>query len=256
MASNPATHIRPRLATSNVCTGQSQFYGERGPPPSGQTAPGQPPSQHQTVYPSPAYQSPQSRGKPLYGAPTQYGLPTSGRPPTQGTLPRLTTNEAAGSAPSSYAAQQQQHQQQQQQDQPSPSPSIYFHHWQPPNANSGKDSQKTSPNIPAHVSNSQRHSNSPKKRKLTGSHPAHPTSATSPSFSVTSSTSTAKPNRTGSNRHRGGPNSSYDPLGRHNRGPAQHEVSGSGASSSNHSFAGDATSRLNSPRHSTKPTPP
>ncbi|KAI9668362.1 MAG: hypothetical protein M1831_001116 [Alyxoria varia] len=242
--------------------GQPQYYAGQGPSPPGQTAPGQPPPPHQTVYPSPAYQSPKSRDKPLYGAPTQYGPSTSGRNPTQGTLPRLTTNEAAGSAPSSYGAQQQQQQQhqqqqQQQQDQPSPSPSIYFHHWQPPNANSGKDSQKTSPNIPSHVANSQGHSNSPKKRKTASSqHPAPPPSSTSPSFSVNSSNSTTKPTRGSSNRQRSGTSSSYDPLGRHNRGAAQREPSASGVSSSNQSHAGDTASRLNSPHQSAKPTPP
>ena len=184
---------------------------------SGQAAPGQvlpSQSQQQTVYPSPAYQSPKSRNRSMYAAPTQYG-PHSAIPQsaTQGALPRLTTNEPATVAPSSYSHQQEQ---------PSPSPSIFFHHWQPPQQGGGKDSTKTSPRNPG-----QDQSSPPRKRKNTLQHERAPAPTSnppnmSPSFSVTS---------TGSHRSRGPGQhrprsraSNYDPI-RQERRRVQNEGS-------------------------------
>ena len=170
----------------------------------GQMLPSQ--SQHASVYPSPAYQSPKSRNRSLYTQPAQYGPHTVAPRPnnTQGALPRLTTNEPATAAPSSYSHQQEQ---------PSPSPSIFFHHWQPPQHGAGsKDSQKTSPRgVP-----NQDHTSPPRKRKNTNAHerpPPPPTSNAanmSPSFSVASTGST-KSQRGSQHRPRSRA-SNYDPI--------------------------------------------
>ena len=161
-------------------------------------------SQHASVYPSPAYQSPKSRNRSLYTQPTQYGPHgATQRSAPQGALPRLTTNEPATAAPSSYAHQQEQ---------PSPSPSIFFHHWQPPQQSSGgKDSQKTSPK----VIHGQDQSSPPRKRKNTNQHERAPVPTSnppnmSPSFSVTSTGST-KSHRGNQTRPRSRA-SNYDPI--------------------------------------------
>ncbi|KAI9725424.1 MAG: hypothetical protein M1828_003274 [Chrysothrix sp. TS-e1954] len=177
-----------------------------------QTGPGQAlaaQGQHATsVYPSPAHHSPKRQSKTLYAAPAQYGNHAyAPRDSTLPALPRLTTNEPVTAAPSSYS---------QQQTQTHTSPSIYFHHWQPPpvsKESSGKDSQKTSPNLPSHVSRSNEHSNSPRKRKATGPHqPAPMPSTASPSFSATSTSSNKSRHRPGHDRSKHRSRSSYDPI--------------------------------------------
>lgn len=217
-----------------------QHQGQQAAP--GQVLPSQ--SQHASVYPSPAYQSPKSRNRSLYAPPpAQYG-PHSAAPRSapQGTLPRLTTNEPATTAPSSYSHQQEQ---------PSPSPSILFHHWQPPQqSSSNKDSQKTSPKAVS----SQDQVSPPRKRKNTLQHERAPPPTThppvmSPSFSVASTGST-KSQRGSQNQTRPRSRASnYDPIRQEKRrARAEGSSRGSHASrSSDPSHGEDGRSRHVSP---------
>lgn len=200
----------PEVRQEGRMGGPVQYVPVQAPlPPGGQAAPGQvlpSQSQHQSVYPSPAYQSPKSRNRSLYAQPPQYG-PHGANPRSapQGSLPRLTTNEPATTAPSSYSHQQEQ---------PSPSPSIFFHHWQPPQQSAGaKDSQKTSPR----VVQGQDQASPPRKRKNTSQHERAPPPTSnppnmSPSFSVTS-TASNKSQRGSQNHTRPRSRASnYDPI--------------------------------------------
>ena len=255
----------PEVRQESRMGGATIQYVPVAPPQTAQAAPGQVlPSQHQqhptTVYPSPAYHSPKSRNRSLYAPPAaQYGPHGAPpRPTTQVSLPRLTTNEPATAAPSSYSHQQEQ---------PSPSPSILFHHWQPPQQSAGgKDSQKTSPrSIPG-----QDQTSPPRKRKNTNQHervPA-PTSnppAMSPSFSI-ASTGSAKSQRASQAQNPGqgqaqAPNrspsraSNYDPIRQEKRRTGGDGSSGAsqGSRSSEHSRAGDQHSRHSSPEAKKEP---
>ena len=137
--------------------------------------------------------------------PLQAAPPTSNpRPSTsQSSLSRLNTGDLhQAAAPGSSGLQPggqhplQQTQSNHGQDQPS-SPGLYFHHWQPPDAQ-GKSKDKDNHGTPSSKSHNSspntqppgshlrsEYTTSPKKRKATGSHQPAPTpsSHTSPSFS-------------------------------------------------------------------------
>ncbi|KAL9053270.1 MAG: hypothetical protein Q9162_004878 [Coniocarpon cinnabarinum] len=214
---SPEARQEGRMSSLQYVPVQAPLAATGGQAAAGQVLPSQ--SQHQSVYPSPAYQSPRSKNRSMYGAPAQYG-PHSAAPRSnvQGSLPRLTTNEPATAAPSSYH----------QQDQPSPSPSIFFHHWQPPQPGATKDGNKTSPKN----SQTQDQTSPPRKRKNTLQHERAPPPASnlpnmSPAFSV-ASTASAK-SRSGhfhphsQQQHRPhSRTSNYDPI-RQERRRNQHD---------------------------------
>ncbi|KAH8677464.1 hypothetical protein BX600DRAFT_128469 [Xylariales sp. PMI_506] len=125
------------------------------------------------------YQAPGS--SPRVRAHTMALAGAAGRPGGS-SLPRLSTNEIVGGAPTlpSHASALAQQQSSQQDTQ---SPSIYFHHWQPP-ATQTSSTQPGTPSV-----------DSPRKRKATGPQPAAPVPSTSlrhrsPPFSQSMGSST------------------------------------------------------------------
>ena len=202
----PQIQSSPELRRDNrLITGPNPNpYGAQQMQPPAQNTPAQPtqPTQSNTSF-TPSYQnSALSADRVRPQQQLQAAPPTSNpRPSTSSSsLTRLNTGDLHALPPGTSAirlgGQQPLQQTQTTQQQEQPSSPLYFHHWQPPDAQgkskdkehgtpSGK-SQHTSPNQqPAGSHLRSEYTTSPKKRKATGGHQPAPTpsSHTSPSFS-------------------------------------------------------------------------